>query len=75
MSCGSKKLDETAVSILKALATFTQPASCKEIAEKASLDVRKVTGKIRGLVNQGLIEKAGEGKYRITDKGREAIKA
>lgn len=75
MPCSSSKLDETAVSILKALATFTEPASCKQIAEKAGLDVRKVTGKLRGLVNQGLVEKAGEGKYRITEKGKEAIKA
>jgi len=75
MPCGkrSKGLDDTAKAILKALAEFSEPAGCKEIAEKAGLDVRKVTGKLRSLLKNGYVERPVKGKYVITDKGREAV--
>ncbi len=67
------KLDETGIAILKALLELGAPSTCKEIANKAGLDVRKVVGKVRGLMNAGYIERTAEGKYRITDKGKEAV--
>ncbi len=66
-------LDEAGIAILKALSEIGGPASCKEIAEKAGLPVRKVVGKMRGLVNRGYVERVGEGKYAITEKGKTAI--
>uniref|UniRef100_A0A7C1P4T5 Transcription regulator TrmB N-terminal domain-containing protein n=1 Tax=Thermofilum pendens TaxID=2269 RepID=A0A7C1P4T5_THEPE len=69
------KLDETGVAILKALLELGAPSTCKEIASKAGLDVRKVVGKVRGLMNAGYIERTAEGKYKITEKGKEAISA
>ncbi|MEM0092800.1 MAG: winged helix-turn-helix domain-containing protein [Thermofilum sp.] len=76
MSASSRKPDEVAVAILKALVELGGgPVSCKEIAAKAGLDVRRVAGKIRGLVNTGYVEKVEEGKYRVTDKGRELVSA
>ncbi len=75
MPCGRKKsaLDDTGKAILRALAEFTEPAGCKQIAEKAGLDVRKVTGKLRSLLKQGYVERPVKGKYVITEKGRQAI--
>jgi len=66
-------LDKTGVAILKALSTFTEPASCKEIAEKAGLETRKVTGKLRTLLRHGFVEKPVKGKYVITERGRKAV--
>ena len=77
MPSGKKNagLDETGKKILEALAGFTEPAGCKQIAEKAGLDVRKVTGKLRSLLRQGYVERPVKGKYVITEKGRQAIGA
>lgn len=70
----SKKPDEVAVAILKALKELGGgPASCKEIAAKAGLDVKRVAGKIRGLANSGYVTKVEEGKYKITEKGMEQV--
>jgi len=71
----ASKLDETGVAILKALLELGAPSTCKEIANKAGLDVRKVVGKVRGLMNAGYIERTEEGKYKITEKGKEAVSA
>jgi Sugar-specific transcriptional regulator TrmB. len=67
------KLDETGVAILKALLELGEPSTCKEIASKAGLDVRKVVGKVRSLTSAGYVERTAEGKYKITEKGKEAI--
>ncbi len=69
----SQPLDDTGRAILEALATFTEPAGCKEIATKAGLDTRKVMGKLRSLLNHGYVDRPVKGKYVITDKGREAV--
>ena len=66
-------LDEEAISILKALASFNGPVGCARIAEKAGLPTRKVTGKLRGLLNKGLVERPEKGGYRITEEGRKAM--
>lgn len=73
--CGKRPipLDETGKTILKALADFTEPAGCKQIAEKAGLDVRKVTAKLRSLLKNGYVERPVKGKYIITEKGKQAI--
>ncbi len=68
-----KELDEIQKRILKALAEFTEPAGCKEIAEKAGLPTPKVTGKLRGLKNRGFVESPVKGKYVITAEGKSLI--
>ncbi|MFZ8854668.1 MAG: hypothetical protein ACO2OQ_00695 [Thermofilaceae archaeon] len=75
MSQKAGKLDETGVAMLKALLELGAPSTCKEIANKAGLDVRKVVGKVRGLMNAGYIERTAEGKYKITEKGKQAVSA
>ena len=69
----SNPLNEMGVAILKALSKFTEPAGCKEIAEKAGLETRKVTGKLRTLLRHGFVERPVKGKYVITEKGRKAV--
>lgn len=73
--CGrrSNPLDDTGKAILKALAELAEPAGCKQIAEKAGLDVRKVTAKLRSLFKNGYVERPTKGKYVITEKGKQAI--
>jgi len=66
-------LDETGKAVLGALSSFNEPAGCKEIAERAGLDVRKVMAKLRSLLKEGYVERPVEGKYLITDKGRAAL--
>lgn len=68
------KLDEKAIAILKALKELGRPATCSEIAEKTGINVRSVTGKMRGLLNAGYVERPEKGKYVITPKGEEVIK-
>jgi predicted transcriptional regulator len=34
-----------------------------------------VVGKVRGLMNAGYIERTAEGKYKITEKGKQAVSA
>ena len=78
MPCRKKKkqegLDEVQKAILNALKEFIEPAGCKEIAEKAGLPTPKVTGKLRGLKNKGLVESPVKGKYVITEEGKKALK-
>jgi len=69
----SNPLDETGKAILKALANFSEPAGCKQIAEKAGLETRKVMGKLRSLLNNGYVERPVKGKYIITKKGKNVI--
>ncbi|MCD6562419.1 MAG: hypothetical protein J7K23_00705 [Thermoproteales archaeon] len=69
----SNPLDETGKAILKALANFSEPAGCKQIAEKVSLETRKVMGKLRSLLNNGYVERPVKGKYIITEKGKNVI--
>ncbi len=66
-------LDEEAIAILKALASLKEPAGCSKIAEIAGLPTRKVTGKLRGLLNRGLVSRPSRGVYVITDEGRKAV--
>ncbi len=68
-----KALDEIQKRILKALSTFNEPAGCKEIAEKADLPTPKVTGKLRGLKNRGLVDSPVKGKYVITEEAKKLI--
>lgn len=69
----SNPLDETGIAILKALASFSEPAGCKQIAEKAGLNTRKVMGKLRTLYKNGFVDRPVKGKYVITDKGINAL--
>ncbi len=75
MACKKKEqgLDEVQKQILKALAGMDEPAGCKVIAEAAGLPTPKVTGKLRGLKNKGLVESPVKGKYVITDTGKKEI--
>lgn len=47
-------LDETGIAILKALVNFSEPAGCKQRAEKAGLDTRKVIGKLKHYIKMDL---------------------
>lgn len=67
------ELDEVRKAILSALDTMEKPAGCGEIAKKANLPTPKVVGKMRGLLKDGLVERPVEGKYVISDVGREAL--
>ncbi len=69
----SNPLDETGKAILKTLSAFTEPVGCKQIAEKTSIETRKVMGKLRSLLNNGYVERPLRGKYIITEKERNAI--
>ena len=51
------KLDETQKAILSALSTMSEPAACGDIAKKAGLPTPKVVGKMKGLLNSGLVER------------------
>ncbi len=57
--------------ILKALSQMEGPAGCKEIGEKAGIPWRTVMARLRGLKAEGYVESPVEGKYLITEKGRE----
>jgi len=67
-------VDEVSLAILRVLAKFKKPARCKQIAEKADLPTKKVVGKMRGLVNKGLVERPEPGAYVITAKGKKLVK-
>jgi len=67
------ELDEKRKAILTALATMEKPAGCGEIAKKADLPTPEVVGRMRGLLNDGLVERPVEGKYIISDEGRKAL--
>jgi predicted transcriptional regulator len=59
--------------ILKALSTLSEPAGCKEIGEAADMPWRSVMAKIRGLKKEELVESPEQGKYVISEKGKQAI--
>jgi len=67
------ELDEMRRAILAALATIEKPAGCGEIAKKANLPTPKVVGRMRGLLKDGLVERPVEGKYVISEVGRDAL--
>jgi len=67
------ELDETRKAILAALATMEEPAGCGEIAKKAGLATPGVVGRMRGLLKDGLVERPVQGKYIISDQGRQAL--
>lgn len=74
MPCKRKTgLDDVDKKILSALTEFSEPAGCKQIAEKAGLETRKVMGKLRFLLKNGYVERPIKGKYIITEKGKQAI--
>ncbi|MCD6263377.1 hypothetical protein J7L60_03080 [Candidatus Bathyarchaeota archaeon] len=66
---GRGTLDEEAISILKALASFNEPFGCARIAERAGLPTRKVTGKLRGFLNKGLVERPEKGSTGSPKRG------
>jgi len=59
--------------ILKALSTLFEPAGCKEIGEAADMPWRSVMAKLRGLKKEELVESPEQGKYVISEKGKQAI--
>ena len=70
----SSELDEVGMKILKALAEINAPASCGDIAKKAGIPTRRVTGKLRSLANKGFVERPEKGKYLISESGMNLIK-
>jgi ArsR family transcriptional regulator len=66
-------LDEVDLAILRALAELQRPARPKEIAERSGLDARRVAAKMRKLRRLGLVERVGEGLYRLTQEGQRAL--
>jgi len=38
----SEPLDETGIAVLKALATFSEPVGCKEVAERRDLKLERL---------------------------------
>ncbi|MFH1906184.1 MAG: hypothetical protein ABIL11_02190 [Chloroflexota bacterium] len=67
------ELDKVRKAILTALVTMEKPAGCGEIAKKANLPTPEVVGRMRGLLKDGLVERPVEGKYVISNVGREAL--
>ncbi len=67
------ELDKVRKAILTALVTMEKPAGCGEIAKKANLPTPEVVGRMRGLLKVGLVERPVEGKYVISNVGREAL--
>ncbi len=68
------RLDEADLKILRALASLGGgPARPREIAEKAGLSARSVAAKMRKLRSLGLVERVGEGVYRLTEEGRRLV--
>lgn len=63
------KVDDVGKAILNALAQLSEPAGCGEIATKAGLPTPKVTGKMRGLLKEGLVATPVKGKYIVTKEG------
>ena len=67
------KVDDVGKAILKALAQLKGPAGCGEIATQAGLPTPKVTGKMRGLLKEGLVATPLKGKYTLTPDGRRSV--
>ena len=67
------ELDDIRKAILTALATMENPSGCGEIAKIAGLATPKVVPRMRGLLKDGLVERPVEGKYIISEPGREAL--
>lgn len=65
------QVDEVRKAILTALSPMDEPAGCGEIGKKAGLPTPKVVPKMRGLLEDGLVELPVEGKYIISGLGRE----
>jgi len=68
------ELGDEEKAILKALNELKEPAGCAVIGEKASINWRRVMGKLRGLSKNGYVESPVKGKYVITDKGKQTLK-
>ena len=56
------ELDEVHRAILSAMATMSEPAGCRVIAERASLPTPKVVNKMRGLLKSDPVASPVEGK-------------
>jgi len=65
-------LDELDHKILEALKEAGQPLRPKEIAERIGEDARRIAAKMRKLVRLGLVERLEDGRYQITEAGKEA---
>ncbi|WP_048191873.1 winged helix-turn-helix transcriptional regulator [Pyrolobus fumarii] len=66
-------LDELDIKILKALAEAGTALRPKEIAERIGEDGRRVAAKMRKLVRLGYVERLEDGRYQITDAGKQAV--
>jgi predicted transcriptional regulator len=60
--------------ILKAMASDSGPWANKQVAEKAGLDAKVVSGLMGKLKKQGLVDSPVRCKYAITDAGKAELK-
>jgi predicted transcriptional regulator len=60
--------------ILKTMAADSGPWANKQVAEKAGLDAKVVSGLMGKLKKQGLVDSPVRCKYAITDAGKAELK-
>jgi predicted transcriptional regulator len=60
--------------ILKTMASDSGPWANKQVAEKAGLDAKAVSGLMGKLKKQGLVDSPVRCKYAITDAGKAELK-
>ena len=65
-------IDELDHKILEALKEAGQPLRPKEIAERIGEDARRIAAKMRKLVRLELVRRLEDGRYEITEAGKEA---
>jgi len=68
-----KGLDELDHKILEALKEAGQPLKPKEIAERIGEDARRIAAKMRKLLRLELVKRLDDGRYEITEAGKEAV--
>ncbi len=67
MNCES--LDDFAQELIMTLKRLEQPASCKQIAETVRRHSHSVNGKLKNLIQRGLVAYLPEGLYKLTEIG------
>jgi len=68
------QLDEVDMKILRALYEVGGgPARPRDLADKVGVSARSIAAKMRKLRNLGLVERVGEGLYKLTDEGRRLV--
>lgn len=72
MNCES--LDEFAKELIVTLKRLINPASCKQIAETVGRHSRSVNGKLKNLIQRGLVAYLPEGLYKLTEIGFNYLK-